>query len=110
MDESGATDQSAEPSLVPDAGEQALRCLISDTIPKGKLALFIKLIFSSKKATDAVSCLRGSDAQAFVDVVDGVCYHSSTPGNGLTDFDLHLLYPNRPWRDSILRKRSERNV
>jgi len=67
----GATDQSSEPSLVPDAGEQALRCLISDTIPKGKLALFIELIFSSKKATDTVSCLQGSDAQAFVDVVDG---------------------------------------
>jgi len=66
----------AGPSLVLDSGEQALRCLISGGTPLDELALLIEMIFSSEKATGMVGCLRGSDAQIFIDVVGEVRYHS----------------------------------
>jgi hypothetical protein len=62
-----------KPSLV------LLLCLISGVVPQGERASLIEAIFWSRKVTEIVRPLRGSDAQAFIDVVDGVRYRSSLP-------------------------------
>ncbi|KAF9645270.1 kinase-like protein [Thelephora ganbajun] len=59
----------AEPFLVHDTGERALRCLISGAIPQGEQTSLIETVLSSGKATDMVGHLRENDAQSFVDVI-----------------------------------------
>ncbi|KAF9642573.1 kinase-like protein [Thelephora ganbajun] len=59
----------AEPPLVPDTGERALRCLISGAIPQGERTSLIESVLSSGKTTDMVTRLRENDAQSFVDVI-----------------------------------------
>jgi hypothetical protein len=46
--------------------------LIGGTTPQGEFASLIKVVFSSGKAIDMVGCLKESDAQAFVDVMNEV--------------------------------------
>jgi hypothetical protein len=54
--------------------------------------------------------LRGSDAQAFIDVVDEVRYRYSVPRGWSIDFVLTLLHPDRRWKALILRKGSGGNA
>ena len=63
-----------EPSLVLDSGQRALERLISCSVPESELASLIEAIFSSSKAIETVGSLTGSDAQTFIDVMDGVCH------------------------------------
>ena len=77
----------AEPSLV------LLLCLISGAVPQGERPSLIEAIFLSRDASDVVRCLRGSDAQTFVDVVDEVRYCSSIPRDDtLISLPLSLLF------------------
>ena len=66
----------AEPPLVLDLG-RALQSLISGTTPQSERVSLIEAIFSSRKSADMIRRLRGSDAQAFIDIVDEVRHHSS---------------------------------
>ena len=52
--------------------EQAWKRLISRTVPQDELPFLIKTIFSDRETIKMVDQLRGSDAQAFVDIIDGV--------------------------------------
>ncbi|KAF9646793.1 kinase-like protein [Thelephora ganbajun] len=52
-----------------DSNEQALRRLISHTVPHDELPSLIGIIFSGRNA-DMIDHLQGSDAQAFIDVID----------------------------------------
>ena len=79
----------AKPSLV------LLLCLISGAVPQGERASLIEATFSGRKVTEMVRCLRGCDAQTFIDVVDEVRYRSSLPGDGLLTF-LSLLGVGKP--------------
>ena len=63
----------AEPSLA------LLQRLISGAASQSERASLIETIFSSRKATDMICHLRGSDIQTFIDVVDEVRYRSSVP-------------------------------
>jgi hypothetical protein len=77
----------AKPSLV------LLLCLISGAVPQSERASLIEATFSNRKVTKMVRCLRGNDAQTFIDVVDEVCYRSSLLGDGLLTFlsPFHIL-------------------
>ena len=59
-----------------DSYEQAWQRLISRAVPQDELPSLIETIFSDRRRTDMVDRLQGSDAQAFIDVVDGVCQHT----------------------------------
>jgi len=60
---------------------RALQWLIGGAFHRGGLTSLIDTIFSSRKATDIVGCLRENDAQTFVDVIHEVCCHASiSPG------------------------------
>jgi hypothetical protein len=76
-----------EPSLV------LLLCLTSGAVAQGDRASLIEAILLSGKVSDMVRCLRGSDAQTFIDVVDEVHYPSPPSRNGpLTLFSpLYIL-------------------
>ena len=94
----------AEPSLV------LLLCLISGAVPQGERASIIETVFLSRKAIDMVRHLRGSSAQAFIDVVDEVCYRSFTPGGLFVDIALTHLHSDRCRKALTLRRGSEGNV
>ena len=55
--------------------DQALQRLISCEVPQDELPSLIKAVFSGSRATNVVDSLQGSDVQAFIDVMDGVCHH-----------------------------------
>lgn len=74
-------------SLLPP---RPLQQLISRTVPKDELPSFIEAIFSDEKTTSMVDCLRKSDAQVFIDVIDGVCHHV------LNSEEFVDLFPLRP--------------
>lgn len=57
-----------------DSYEQAWQRLISRTVPQDELPSLIETIFSDRKRTDMVDSLQGSDAQVFIDLIDGVRY------------------------------------
>jgi hypothetical protein len=63
-----------------ESSHALLLCLINDTVPQAERASLIEASFSSRNVTDMVHRLRGSDVQAFIDVIDEVRYHSSVPG------------------------------
>jgi hypothetical protein len=94
----------AGPSLV------LLLCLISGAVPQGERASIIETVFLSRKAIDMVRYLRGSNAQAFIDVVDEVRYRSFTPGGFFVDIALTHLHSDRCWKALTLRRGSEGNV
>lgn len=73
---------SPDPSAV-DSDDQTLQRLISCTIPQDELPSLITEVFSGNQATNVIDSLRGSDAQAFIDVIDGVrCYRLWSRGMG----------------------------
>ncbi|KAF9778164.1 hypothetical protein BJ322DRAFT_500310 [Thelephora terrestris] len=56
-----------------DAGQRALQRLISPSVPQDELPSLIETVALNTKTADIVQCLRGSDAQKFIDVIDQVC-------------------------------------
>lgn len=80
---------------------QRLIDLISCAIPRDELPSLIETIFSDEKITNMIDCLLGVSAQAFIDVIDGVCHHTLYfRGVGLFICDLHVLLV-RHWITSI---------
>ena len=59
-----------------DPHEQALQWFISCAVPKDELPSLIESIFSDEKTTNMVDHLPKSDAQAFINAIDGVCCHT----------------------------------
>ena len=66
----GDTNNPSEQSHIPDSDERALQRLVSRAIPEDELLSVIETVVSNVKAIDIVRHLRGSDAQAFIDVID----------------------------------------
>ena len=64
-----------DPSIAIDSKEQALRRLITRAVPRDEFPSLIETVFPGKKA-DVVDRLSGSDAQAFIDVMDEVRHHT----------------------------------
>ena len=62
------------PPIAIGSKEQAWQRLIARAAPRDELPSLIETIFSGK--TDVVDRLGESDAQAFIDVIDEVCYHT----------------------------------
>ena len=65
-----------DPSIATESHKQAWQQLINRTISQDELPSLIETIFSDRKATSMVDPLQESDAQAFIDVIDGVCHHA----------------------------------
>ena len=87
----GDTNQLFEPVLVPDSDNRALRRLVSREVSQNELPSFIETIVSNTKAADIVKCLKGTDVQTFIDVIDEACYQA-VPSLKNRFFDLfHLL-------------------
>ena len=64
------------PSLVPGSDKQVLlQLLINRAAPERRLVALIEAIFSNGRVSDIVECVKRSDAQTFVDVLDEVCHH-----------------------------------
>jgi len=70
------TNHPFKPLLVSDSNTQALQRLVIRVVSKDELPFVIESIFSNVRTVDIVRCLEGSDAQAFIDVIDEVCYHT----------------------------------
>ena len=62
-------------SIAIDSHKQAWQKLISRTTPQDELPSLIETIFSDSKAIKTADPLQKTDAQAFIDVVDGVRHH-----------------------------------
>jgi len=79
-----------DPSTAADL-EQALQRLICPAVPqdKDKNAPLIETIFSDRRAIDVIDCLQKSDAQAFIDAIDGVRHHTIFPVNELIHVYFH---------------------
>jgi len=58
-----------------DSLKQTWRQLISPAIPQDELPSLIEAIFSDRKTINMVGPLQESDAQAFIDAIDGVRHH-----------------------------------
>ena len=65
-----------DPSIVIDSREKAWQRLIARAVPLDELPSLIETVFSGKE-TNIVYRLKGSDAQAFIDIMDEV--HHRTP-------------------------------
>jgi len=63
------------PSIAVDPQEQVWQRLITRAVPPGELPSLIETIFSGRKS-NVVGHLRGSDAQAFIDIMDEVRHHA----------------------------------
>ena len=61
-------------SIVIQSERQALQRLITRAVPRDEFPSLIETIFLGEK-TDVVGRLSGSDAQAFIDVIDEVRHH-----------------------------------
>ena len=65
-----------DPPIPVGSQEQAWQRLISRTIPRDELPSIIEAIVLSGRETNVVDLLTGSDAQAFIDIMDEVRYHT----------------------------------
>ena len=72
----GDANQPSEPALIPDFDKRILQRLVSPEVSKDELPPLIATIVSNMKASDIVECLKGNDAQVFIDVIDEVCYQA----------------------------------
>lgn len=63
------------PPVAIDSHEQTWQRWINRATPQDKLLSVVETLFSSREAIDVVDSLRGSDAQAFIDVMDEVGRH-----------------------------------
>ena len=75
--------------------------LFSPTVPQDELPSLIETIFSDEKMTKMIDNLQESDAQAFIDVIDGVRHHSSFPKDGAIYFSFKLLRSVHQALDSL---------
>lgn len=66
----------SEPPLAIDSGRRALRRLVSSTA-QNELFSLIETIASNMKSADIVEFLRGSNVQAFIEVMNKVRMASS---------------------------------
>ena len=62
-------DTDPEPPLIPDSDTQLLQRLVSGTVPQDELASLVERMVSDVKPAAIVGCLRGSDAQTFIEVM-----------------------------------------
>ncbi|KAF9642628.1 kinase-like protein [Thelephora ganbajun] len=88
------TDTNHRPAspLLLDSDKRALQCLLSRAVSHDELSSLIETIVSNVKAADIVQYLQGSDAQAFIDVIDEACHHTlQSLRNQLIDFCLDFL-------------------
>lgn len=75
-----------------DSGMRALQRLISGTVSQDELPSVVETIVSNVKSSDIVESLGGSDAQSFIDAMDGVCHHAvPSPRDCFTDLHFNLL-------------------
>ncbi|KAF9643933.1 kinase-like protein [Thelephora ganbajun] len=56
--------------LLLNSDKRALQRLVSRTVSQDELPSLIEMVVSNVKTADIVQCLRGSDAQVFIDVLD----------------------------------------
>lgn len=63
-------------TAAPNTSVEALQQFISRAVPQDELPSLIRTIFSDEKTTNMADCLRKSDAQAFINAIDGVCHHT----------------------------------
>ena len=64
-----------DPPIAIDSQEQAWQRLITRAVPLDELPSLIETIFSGRE-TDVFNRLKGGDAQAFIDIMDEVPYHT----------------------------------
>ena len=94
-------DHPTEPSLISTPEKQALQRLVSRSAPQDELPSVIETVVSNVKAVDIVNCLKGDDAQTFIDVIDEVCHHTiSWPRSRFVD----LFQPSNFYRWSGVRE------
>jgi len=74
LDPGQHTKHSPDPPIAIDSREQVWQRLLSGAVPQDELPSLIETIFSDRKTAKMVDRLQGSEAQAFIDVIDGVCY------------------------------------
>ena len=80
-----------DPPTATDPHKQAWQQLISPTTPQDELPSLIETIFSDRKTMDMANPLRASDAQVFIDVIDGVRHHVLISGR-LVGYKFDLLH------------------
>lgn len=85
------TNDPLDPSIPIGSHEQAWRQLISRPVPQDELPSLIEMISSDRKTIEMVDCLQGSDAQAFINVIDGVRYHTLPPRDWFFSNLLHSV-------------------
>jgi len=76
LDAAQHTSDPIDPSTPVDSYEQTWKRLISHAVPQGELPSLIETIFSDRKRTDMVNRLQKREAQAFVDMIDGVSHQT----------------------------------
>jgi len=69
---------------------------IDRPIAVDKRISLITAIFSNHRVAEAVKCLSREDAQAFINVVDEVLFHSSVQGKWLADLTLYRADTGEP--------------
>ena len=79
----------SEGPLILDPDKHVPRRLVSCVVPQDELPSLIETV-SNMRAVDIFECLRESDAQMFIDVVDEVRYRFSFPKKWPIDFVLTL--------------------
>ena len=88
----GDTNRPSKQPLISDSDRRALQRLVSRTVSQDELRSTIEMIVSNVKAADIAGCLQGSDARAFIDVIDKVCYHAIPLSNSwFIDLYFNLL-------------------
>lgn len=93
---SGDGNQSSKLALIPDSDKRILQRLVRREVSRDELPSLIETIVSNMKAADIVECLKGNDAQIFIDVMDKVS-HQTIPSlrNSFVDLfqlsNFHLL-------------------
>ena len=85
VDESGAH--------IPDSDNRALRRLVRCEVSQNELPSLIETIVSNTKAADIVKCLKETDAQTFIDVIDKACHHAA---QSLKNCFIDLFSPSNP--------------
>ena len=90
------THQIYQSSPILDSDRRALQRLVSGAVPQDELASLIEGIVLNVKSAAFVECLRGSDARAFIEVMDKVWMTSSVPGRLLHGWSFVFPGPRYP--------------
>lgn len=70
-----STQHLPDPPIPVGSQEQVWRRLIARTVPRDELPSTIEAILSERE-TNVIDLLTGGDAQAFIDIMDEVRYHT----------------------------------